>query len=280
MPTEITLQDAADQLGVHYMTVYRYVRTGRLQARKHDGQWWVRPDDLSALQNPPEKPAPRSDAPRRKRRWDRYIDRLVPRLIDGDEAGAWGVVESALTAGATPIEIHVDLIGPAMREVGNRWEAGTLSVGGEHRASAVAQRLIGRISPRFARRGRRRGTVVLAGVPGDIHSIPAVLLADVLRGAGFEVVDFGANTPSGDIARAVSDHENVVAVALSASTGGREQELRATIADIRTVTNGMPILLGGPAIADADAATDLGATGWAPDARTAVELVESVRKRS
>lgn len=279
MSTEITLQDAADQLGVHYMTVYRYVRTGRLEARKHDGQWWVRPDDLATLKNPAPAVTPRPEVQPRKRRWDRYIDRLVPRLIEGDEAGAWAVVESALTAGASPIEIHVDLLGPAMREVGHRWEAGTLTVGGEHRASAVTHRLVGRMSPRFARRGRRRGTVVLAGAPGDIHALPVILLADVLRGAGFEVVDFGANTPSADVARAVTEYDGVVAVALSASTGGREDELSAAIDDIRTVTNGMPILLGGPAIADADVAARLGATGWAADARSAVELVESVRKR-
>ena len=279
MASEITLQDAAAQLGVHYMTVYRYVRTGRLQARKHDGQWWVQQEDLATLQNPIEAPAPRSEAQPRKRRWDRYIERLVPRLVEGDEAGAWGVVEAALTAGAVPMEIYVDLLGPAMREVGVRWEAGALTVGGEHRASAVTQRLLGRLSPRFARRGRRRGTVVLAGVHGDIHALPVVIVADVLRGAGFEVIDFGANTPSSDVARAVADNENVVAVALSASTSGREEELRAAIADIRTVTNGTPILLGGPAVASAEAATKLGANGWAPDARAAVELVESVRKR-
>lgn len=279
MAAEITLQDAAERLGVHYMTVYRYVRTGRLQARKHDGQWWVRPDDLTTLQNPVAPPAPRPDNQPRKRRWERYIDRLVPRLIEGDEAGSWGVVESALTAGATPIEIHVDLLGPSMREVGVRWQAGTLSVGGEHRASAVAQRLVGRLSPRFARRGRRRGTVILAGAPGDIHALPVVLVADVLRGAGFEVIDFGANTPSADIARAATEHEGVVAVALSASTSDREMDLRAAIADIRTVTNGMPILLGGPAIGSLEVAKRLGANGWAPDARTAVDLVESVRKR-
>lgn len=279
MASEITLQDAAEQLGVHYMTVYRYVRTGRIEARKHDGQWWIQRDALATLRAPAEPATPRSETQPRKRRWDRYIERLVPRLVDGDEAGAWGVVEAALTAGAVPLEIYVDLLGPAMREVGVRWDAGTLTVGGEHRASAVTQRLLGRLSPRFARRGRRRGTVVLAGVPGDIHSLPIVIVADVLRGAGFEVIDFGANTPSSDVARAVTENENVVAVALSASTGGRDQEVRAAITDIRTVTNGPPILLGGPAVSSAEAATSLGADGWAADARSAIELVESVRKR-
>ena len=40
------LQEAADQLGVHYMTAYRYVRTGRLPATRIGSQWWIDPRDL------------------------------------------------------------------------------------------------------------------------------------------------------------------------------------------------------------------------------------------
>lgn len=280
MSTEITLQDAAAQLGVHYMTVYRYVRTGRLDARKHDGQWWVRPGDLAHLRESKVRPPVVRDEVRpRVRRWDRYCERLVPRLIEGDEAGAWGVVESALTAGAVPTDIHVDLIAASMREVGDRWQAGTLSVGAEHRASAVASRLVGRLGPRFARRGRRRGTLVVAGVPGDIHALPVLILADVLRGAGYEVIDFGANTPVTDIEAAITAAESVVAVALSANTGGRDDDVRAAISDIHALTVDLPILLGGAAVGSEDAALGLGASGWAPDARAAVKLVESVRRR-
>jgi excisionase family DNA binding protein len=38
------LREAADRLGVHYMTAYRYVRTGRLPATRIGAQWWVDPD--------------------------------------------------------------------------------------------------------------------------------------------------------------------------------------------------------------------------------------------
>lgn len=280
MATDITLQDAAAQLGVHYMTVYRYVRTGRLDARKHDGQWWVRSADVEAFRAGTLKPPPPpATAPRpRVRRWDRYCDRLVPRLVEGDDAGAWGVVEAALTAGAAPAEVHVDLLAAAMREIGNRWEAGTLSVGDEHRATAVATRLIGRISPRFARRGRRRGAVVLAGVPGDIHAIPVALLADVLRGAGFEVIDFGANTPTELVTRAAAQSESLVAVGLSASTGGREDAIAEAAAAVRADLPHVPLLLGGPAVVDIAAAHALGASSWASDARGAVAVIEDVRK--
>ena len=45
----ITLQEAADRLGVHYMTAYRYVRTGRLPAQRSGSQWLVDPKDLGAV---------------------------------------------------------------------------------------------------------------------------------------------------------------------------------------------------------------------------------------
>ena len=45
----LTLLQAADKLGVHYMTVYRYVRTGKLPATRVGGAWQVDPDDLARL---------------------------------------------------------------------------------------------------------------------------------------------------------------------------------------------------------------------------------------
>ena len=43
----LSLQEAADRLEVHYMTAYRYVRTGRLRAVQIGSQWWVDPQDLA-----------------------------------------------------------------------------------------------------------------------------------------------------------------------------------------------------------------------------------------
>ena len=52
-----TLHEAAERLGVHYMTVYRRVRLGVLPARKVDGSWWVDPADLAARRPTPAGPA-------------------------------------------------------------------------------------------------------------------------------------------------------------------------------------------------------------------------------
>ena len=86
---------------------------------------------------------------------------MAERLVAGDEPGVWTLVEAALASGAEPVGIHVDLLAPALRSIGGRWESGELSVADEHWASVVAPRIVGRLGRLFARRGRRRGTVVL-----------------------------------------------------------------------------------------------------------------------
>src|ERR1039458_143062 len=78
----IGLQAAADLLGVHYMTAYRYVRTGRLPAVRHQGVWSVDPDDLEQL---------RSSAPRRSPAGASRAGAaslVEDRLLHGDETGA------------------------------------------------------------------------------------------------------------------------------------------------------------------------------------------------
>ena len=186
----ITLQEAADRLGVHYMTAYRYVRTGRLPARREGVQWMVDPAELARMR-PPERTTRghgtvRSEGPAK----------LAARMVAGDEAGAWSVVEAALASGVDPADVYLDLLVPALEVVGEGWAAGELTVADEHRATAIALRLVGRLGPRFARRGRKRGTVVVGAPAGEQHGIPSAILADLLRGVGFEVLDMGANTPA------------------------------------------------------------------------------------
>lgn len=271
MATErITLQEAADRLGVHYMTVYRYVRTGRLRAERDGVLWMVDPGHLAEV---------RPSAPRGRRPAssgaDRPIGELVDRMVAGDEAGAWSVLEAAMVAGLEPLDALLDLVAPALRTVGDGWESGRWSVADEHRASAVAARLISRLGPRFARRGRTRGTVVIGGAPGERHALASAILRDVLRGAGFEVVDLGADTPAPSFAEAAAGASRLVAVLVGSTTSGHDRDVRAAVRAARSI--GAPVLVGGAAVADARHAERLGADGWSgPDGRSAVAAVEQL----
>src|SRR4029077_16129609 len=91
--------------------------------------------------------------------------------------------------------------------------AGELTIADEHRATAIALRLVGRLGPRFARRGRKRGTVVVGAPAGEQHALPSAILADLLRGVGFEVLDMGANTPAASFAETAKEANRLLPLA-------------------------------------------------------------------
>ena len=183
----LALTQVADRLGVHYMTAYRYVRLGVLPGAKREGMWWVSERAVEGLRSRARPPTRRGGG--------RWSERLEGCLVAGDGAGAWRLVEGLLAAGHDPTALYVDVLAPALRSLGERWAAGEIDVGEEHKATSVATRIIGSLGPRFRGPGRRRGTVVIGTPPGEQHALPVAMVADVLRAARFDVVELGCYVP-------------------------------------------------------------------------------------
>ena len=212
---DLTLQEAADLLGVHYMTAYRYVRTGRLPGTRVGAHWHVRHADLDKIAA--AAPAGRNAATRRAPKKD-YVRRLTSLLVQGDEAEAWRLLQAALGSAYSPEDLYFDVLGPAMRRVGDDWATGRLDVADEHRATVVMYRLVGRLGPLFARRGTTRGAIVLGAPVGDPHGLATALVADPLRGRGFSITDLGANTPAASWANTIAGTQRIVGVGVVVST--------------------------------------------------------------
>lgn len=261
----MTLQEAADRIGVHYMTVYRYVRLGRLAATKEGTSWVVTEEDLEAFLEGASTPRARSD-------WAGDFENL---LVAGDPAAAWVLIEDALGSSFTPAEVHLEIILPAMRAIGTRWMDDEIGIAEEHLATAVARRCVSRLSPRFHRRGITRGTVVVAMGPGEWHQLGAEVLADLLRGENYQVLFLGANTPPAATALAVRRAGDPIACCVAAFQS--TASLSKTAEAIRAVSPDTPIILGGPAVQSEAHALELGGTHHAADLPTTVELVESLR---
>lgn len=273
MSEEVTLQEAAELLGVHYMTAYRYVRLGLLPGRKEGGTWRVVRTDLAEFSEAPTAPRPSGKGVSRSARRAPWAERLEARLLAGDSRGAWGVVEAALSAGSSLEAVYLDLLCPALASIGERWRAGEIDVAVEHRASGIAMRLIGRIGPRFTRRGRTRGSIVMGTAAGERHSLQLAVLADLARMEGFEVSDLGADVPPASFAFVVRDTERLALICISAMTPGLDDSVAETISVLRETAPSVPILLGGLAIADREHALRLGADAYANDGRALVELL-------
>ena len=257
----LTLQEVADELGVHYMTAYRYVRLGVLEASKSGGVWQVQRLALDryrgeqaalAGNGSPGKPAARS----RKAPWSA---RLESRLVAGDAPGSWSVVEAAMAAGAELDEIYLDVLTPAMVSIGERWAAGELDISVEHRATGIAMRIVGRIGPRFTRRGRARGIVALGAPSGEFHALPVAMLGDLLRLRGWEVSDFGVDVPSESIAHVIGETNDLLAVGLSAMSADNLPALAEACAAARAADPDVLVVVGGHAVLDNEHALALGA---------------------
>lgn len=269
----LTLHQAADRLGVHYMTAYRYVRLGQLSAHKEGGTWRVAIGDLDLFQG--RNSSVSSDSLLRK--GAPWPERLENRLLEGDQSGAWKVVEGALTAGTDPLGVYCDVIVPALTSIGNRWASGEIGVAEEHQATAMVVRLIGRLGPRFTRRGRRRGTVVLAGPSGERHSLGLAMVGDAVCQGGYIVVDLGVDLPVDAFERALAARQHIKAVCIGVLNPAALDECREMVAAARRrLDRAAPVILGGGAIEGDDHAHYLGADRTA-NLRTVVEAVESGR---
>jgi MerR family transcriptional regulator, light-induced transcriptional regulator len=266
----IGLKAAAEQLGVHYMTAYRYVRTGRLPARTVRGEWQVTPEDLRRFQEAP------ISVDRRGQSRERRIQQMVHCLVAGDELAADSVSDATLASGVDLPELYLEILAPALRRIGEQWANGELSVADEHRASTCAQRLLGRVGPRFVPRGRHRGTALLAAPAGDHHGLPITMIADLLRHRGVEAIDLGADLPTDAIMQAARKIDRLGVVGLCATTRGTTRALRATIKAVHDELDGVVVALGGAAVTER-MARDLGADHFSGgDGREALAALSSL----
>jgi excisionase family DNA binding protein len=277
----MTLEEAADLLQVHYMTVYKYVRTGRISAEQREGRWVIDRDDLQAFRNRSGKRPRRSASGTSSTpRWEGRAERLMARMRVGDGLGSWSIIESALVSGS-PSDMYVNLLGPALRQIGDGWSRGAISIADEHRATAVALGLAGRLSPLVVRRGPpRAGTVLLAGAEGDTHLIPLLMVADALRADGWSVVNLGADVPRAELVATAQGTEHLSAVGISLGSERNAARTSKNIRSLRTACPGVPVLLGGPAAGPERMARDLGADGWASDLVGTTKLVNDLVART
>lgn len=254
--SSLTLAEAADRLGVHYMTAYRYVRLGRLEAHKVGNVWLVPLSSVEAFASEPSaRPLATTDA----------VDALVDAMVIGDEDEAWSVIEPILRTAPSAETIHLDVIGPAMARIGDEWAAGQRSIADEHRATTVARRLLGRVRPSFRNPGRRRGVVVVASPTGDNHSLPSSMFADLVRANGPDVIDLGAETPTETLLEVADRFDGRLVICLTVTHEAGRQHAASSAAVIAERFPEAIVLIGGRAVHDRDDATAMGSTTWSPD---------------
>jgi methanogenic corrinoid protein MtbC1 len=203
------------------------------------------------------------------------VERFVDHLARRDRKAATRQALGLLEAGVGVQELILSLLGPAQVEVGRRWEANQWSVADEHAATAITDAVLGALAWRIDA-VENQGHVVVTCAEGDWHSLPARMVAELLRVHGWQVSFLGASTPADHLRRFVAEVEAVavlITCAVPIFLGGAQRSIQAA------QPAEVPALVGGRAFGPDDLrARRLGADGWAPDPVAAAHLLQAWRK--
>ncbi len=196
-------------------------------------------------------------------------------ILSGDAATARAVTEKAIAASADPLRLVNDLMVPAMDEVGRRFECNEYFVPElliSARAMKAALELIRPIL--IARGDEPAGRVAIGTVKGDLHDIGKNLVAAMLEGGGFEVIDLGVNVSPEQFVKAVKEGRANV-VAMSALLTTTMPAMKTTIEALKQagLRDRVKVLIGGAPITQ-KYAEEIGADGYSDNAPAAVSLAK------
>lgn len=198
-------------------------------------------------------------------------------VIDGNSAEAVSKVKEALQEGLPAERILNESLITAMNEVGHRFELGDYYLPEMLISARAMQAALAILKPSLTQSGTHAtGKVVIGTVRGDLHEIGKNLVATMLEGAGFEVIDLGTDVPPEKFVAAVKDQQ-VDIVGISALLTTTMSAMRKTIEALEEagVRQKVRIMIGGAPVTEAFS-KEIDADGYSPDASRAVTLARAL----
>ena len=205
------------------------------------------------------------------------LKRLYDAILNGDAKVSAAVTREALTEGAMPMDLITGYMVPAMNEVGKLFECEEYFVPELLLSGRAMKASMELMRPLLAQQGVEPiGRVVIGMVKGDLHDIGKNLVACMLEGGGFEVIDLGADVSPEVFVAAVRDRKAKV-VALSALLTVTMNSMRTTIQAFQTagIRDQIKVMVGGAPVTQ-QFADEIGADGFSENASAAVTLARKL----
>jgi len=208
---------------------------------------------------------------------DEAFEDVQQDVMDGDQNAIRDHVRTLLDQGVNAHDILHKGVIPAMDVVGQQFKNAELFIPDVLLAARAMSEAIRLLEPHLSTGERSaRGKVLIGTVRGDLHDIGKNLVASMLRGAGLEIQDLGANVATDAFVRAVAENKPDV-LALSSLLTTTMPEMREVIEAVKAagLRDTVRIVVGGAPV-NAKFASDIGADGYAGDASDAVSLVQKL----
>ncbi len=203
------------------------------------------------------------------------LKELYEAIVRGDAKSSQAITQQALAEGVNPLTLVNEYMVPAMDEVGRRFEASEYFVPELLISARAMKTSLDLVKPLLAARGDKpAGKVVIGTVKGDLHDIGKNLVASLLEGGGFEVIDLGVNVPAEKFIATINEKQANI-LAMSALLTTTMPAMKSTVEALKQagVRDKVKIFVGGAPITQ-KFADEIGADGYSENAVGAVALAK------
>ncbi|MBN1505772.1 MAG: corrinoid protein [Sedimentisphaerales bacterium] len=200
---------------------------------------------------------------------------LAEAVIRGDQATAVNVTKAALQEKVAPKRILDEGLIAGMDVVGARFKNNEIYIPEVLIAARAMKMAMEVLEPELVKAGVKPiGKLLIGTVQGDLHDIGKNLVAMMLKGAGFEVIDLGVDvTPEKFAAEAKARGVNLIGMSalLTTTMPGMEKTIKA----LQQAGLKVKVMVGGAPVTQTFA-DKIGAQGYAPDAASAVDTAKKL----
>ena len=205
------------------------------------------------------------------------LNLLYEAILKGDLNKAVEITKEAIEENVDPQLVINNYMSPAMEEVGTRFEAGEAFVPELLLAARAMKGSLELLKPLLTdSTSARLGKVIIGTVKGDLHDIGKNLVASMLEGCGFEVINLGVDISSEKFISAIKEHNADIlcmSALLTTTMNYMKEVIDAVVAS--GVRQEVKVMIGGAPVSNSFA-TQIGADGYSENANSAVYLAKSL----
>ena len=233
----------------------------------------LRPLSGAQLKAAAERVAPKAVA-------DEVFQAVHADVLAGDDAGIKVHVQELLNRGVNAKDILNRGMLTAMEVIGGSFRDGTVFIPEVLLSARAMNEALAVLEPHLAREKRdASGKILLGTVRGDMHDIGKNMVATMLRGVGFDVVDLGINITADDFVKKVEEHRpDILGMSALLTTTMPEMKKVIDLLVARGLRGEVKVMVGGAPINE-KFAHDIGADGYGADAGSSVDLARKLLKR-
>jgi len=187
--------------------------------------------------------------------------------------GADELAKEALDNGIKPDQILEHALIPAMAVVGDRFSKKEIYVPQMLMSAKAMNSAMKHLKPFFqSGETKRKGKFIVGTVAGDLHDIGKNLVAMMIEGGGWEVIDLGVDVGTEKFLKAVEENPGAV-IGLSALLTTTMENMKKTVAALKVKHSELKILVGGAPVTQ-EYCDKIGADFFSPDPQGAVDYLK------